>query len=368
MGDVMMKNFFLWLFPPFSVQYASASRRHLHDSLLFLLVFAAALAISFPLSSLVQENNHFSMAVFILVVAVIARFTEGFAYGVAASLASVWCVNYIFTYPYWSFDMSLGGYPLNFAAMLLVSIMISALTAQNKKHTQLQLEAEMEKTRANLLRSVSHDIRTPLTSIIGSSSLLLDGSRLSPEEQHELIASIHHDARWLAQLTENILSITKINSDQVLLKKEVEVPEEIIGSAIGKFRKHHPDISVTVSKPDDILLAPMDATLIEQVLLNLLDNAVIHGHTTKKITITLSTNTDAISITVSDDGQGIPESILPHLFDGSAASTRQVDAKRNMGIGLSVCHTIVTAHGGKLFANNTPHGANVTFTLPTSKE
>lgn len=361
-----MKAFFQWLFPAPAVRYAHRLARHAHDLLLFVLAFIAALALCFPLSTLVADNNNFSMAVFILAVAVVARYTEGYTYGVVASIAAVWCVNYIFTYPYWTFDMSLVGYPLNFASMLLVSLIISALTTQNKRQAQYQLEAEMEKTRANLLRSVSHDIRTPLTAIIGSSSLLLE-SNFSAKEQHELISSIHQDARWLAQITENILSITKI-SNRVELKKEPEVLEEIIGSAIGKFRKHNPDIAILVHKPDDILLASVDSMLIEQVLLNLLSNAVIHGHTTRHITITLQSRAQNVLITVADDGQGIPESVLPHLFDGSAISTQQADAQRNMGIGLSVCRTIVTAHGGKIFADRTPQGASFTFTLPACKE
>ena len=113
----------------------------------------------------------------------------------------------------------------------------------------------------------------------------------------------------------------------------------------------------------------MDATLIEQVILNLMDNAVIHGRTTSKITIRLQSSSREIRITVEDDGKGIPPQILPHLFDGSAAvSTQHADAKRNMGIGLSVCSSIIHAHGGCIFANQSGCGASITFTLPVSEE
>lgn len=363
-----MNHFLSWLFPAPTVRYSSTRARHLHDAFLTLMTFAAVLMISFPLSTLVHENNDFATPVFILAVAIIARYTEGYLYGVTASVLAVLLVNVIFSYPYWRFNMTLVGYPLNFAAMLVVSIMISALTAQNKRQAQYQLEADMEKTRANLLRSVSHDIRTPLTAIIGSSSLLLENDRLSPEERQELLSSIHQDARWLSQITENILSITKISGDRVELKQEPEVLEEIIGSAIGKFRKHYPTMPVTVRKPDEILLASVDPMLIEQVLLNLMNNAVIHGKTTSCVTLVMQEQGDDIAITVSDDGQGIPESVLPHLFDGSATSTRQADAQRNMGIGLSVCRTIIAAHGGRIHADHTPQGASFTFTLPACKE
>lgn len=367
-GDEIMRRFFDWLFPPTAVAAVRNWHTRLHDAVLFLLMFAAAISVSIPLSTLFDDNNHFSMAVFILVVAVIARFTEGYFWGVAASILAVWCVNYIFTYPYWAFNMSLMGYPLNFAAMLAVSLIISALTTQNKRQAQLEMEAEMEKTRANLLRSVSHDLRTPLTTIIGFSSVLMESDNLSPAEQKELAASIHRDARWLARVTENILSVTKVSGSDFALKKEPEVVEEIIGSAIGKFRKNHPDIAVNVRKPQEILLAPMDATLIEQVLLNLLDNAAVHGQTTTRIIITLQRAAKEIRITIADNGEGIAPQILPRLFDGSAATTQSADAKRNMGIGLSVCRSIITAHSGSIYATDTGHGASITFTLPVNEE
>ncbi|MBQ8654182.1 MAG: DUF4118 domain-containing protein [Clostridia bacterium] len=359
----LLKRSLQWFFPATHVR---SSR--MHDLLLFFCVFAMALAVSIPLSTLFDDNNPFSMAVFILVVALIARYTDGYLYGVAASILSVLCVNYIFTYPYWAFNMSLMGYPLNFAAMLIVSLIISTLTTQNKRQAQLQLEIEKEKTRANLLQAVSHDIRTPLTSIIGSSSVLLEHEQLPAEERHELLSSIHRDAQWLSRLTENILSITKVSSEHVTLKKDTEVLEEIMGSAITKFRKLHPEIEITVHKPEEILLVPMDATLIEQVILNLMDNAAIHGGHTSRISLQVEQLPYAVRISISDNGGGFSEESIPHLFDGSAPPGSHSDAKRSMGIGLSVCRTIIKAHGGGIHACNTPSGASVFFTLPVQEE
>ena len=368
-----MIRFMNWMFSPLSEKdrLHTNNRREiiLHDLLVFTLLFGIAIVLCVNLSHLHDDNNQFSVPVFILVVSLVARFTTGYAYGVVASVLGVFCVNYMFTYPYWEFDMTIAGYPLTFAAMLMVSICISTLTSQIKKHERLRMEAEMEKLRANLLRSVSHDLRTPLTSIVGSSSVLLENKSLDPMQKDELLTEIHKDARWLARITENILSITKFSGTSVHLNKEYEVIEEIVSSAIVKSRKNHPDIPVYVKKPDEILLAPMDATLIEQVLVNLLDNAVVHGKHTSAIHVHIFKESNRIHINVSDDGCGIPASLFPHLFDGYASAYKETtDDTRSMGIGLSVCQSIVQAHSGQIHAhNNDKGGASFEFWLPAEE-
>lgn len=373
MGDFSMLRFFKWMFSHRSERERMLmnNRREiiLHDMALFILLFAGAIVLSINLSGIHNNNNQFSVPVFILVVCLIARFTTGYIYGVVASIFGVFCVNYMFTYPYWEFDMSISGYPLTFAVMLMVSICISTLTSQIKKHERLRMEAEMEKLRANLLRSVSHDLRTPLTSIVGSSSVLLENRELSPQQREDLLSEIHKDACWLARITENILSVTKFSGAQVHIHKEYEVVEEIVSSAIVKSRRNHPGIPVTVAKPDEILLAPMDATLIEQVLVNLLDNAVIHGRHTASIRIRIFSEDARVYIRVEDDGAGIAESLFPHLFDGYVSAYKEyTDTTRSMGIGLSVCQSIVRAHKGQITArNNESGGACFEFWLPAEE-
>jgi len=351
-------------------KYFSGPKTILRDSLLFMFFLAIAIMVSNLLSNVHQDNNQFASSVFMLAVALIARFTSGYIYGILASLLSVFFVNYIFTYPYWEFNMTITGYPLTFITMLFVSICISTLTTRIKKAEQLRLEMEMEKMRGNLLRSISHDIRTPLTSIVGSSSVLLESSDLDAQQKNELLFEINKDARWLARITENILSVTKLSNGRVTLKKEYEVLEEIVSSAIVKFRKTHGAMPISVSKPEDILLTPMDATLIEQVILNLLDNAVTHGKRTTKIEISITKQADCIALRVSDDGNGIPPHIFPHLFDGRASACKpQADEGRNMGIGLSVCQSIINAHGGMIRAFNNEHGgASFEFSLPDNED
>ena len=343
----------------------------LRDTGLFLLILILAILICIAFTEMMDMNRQFSLAVFILAVSVIARFTSGYIYGIAASLVSVVCVNYMFTYPYWEFNLTLAGYPITFAVMLIVSILISTLTTQIKNQEKIRMIAEMEKMRANLLRSVSHDLRTPLTSIIGASSVLMENEAMTESERRELVREINKDARWLVRITENILSVTKFAGSGVALKKEYEVVEEVVSGAIVKFRKNHAEMRITVKKPEEILLAPMDATLVEQVIINLFDNVCEHGKDASEIEVEILEAEGGICITVSDNGAGIAPYRLPHLFDGqiSASESAVSDNRRNMGIGLSVYRSIIRAHGGEIRAyNNAKGGASIEFMLPASED
>lgn len=367
-----MLSFFLWLFTTASERKKNRDfelNTFLHDIVFFSVIFAAAIGFSLLLANLIENNSQFSIPVFILAVTLIARFTQGYVWGICASVLGVVCVNYMFTYPYWEFDLTLTGYPLTFAAMLAVSLLISALTTRIKHEEQIRLEAETEKMRANLLRSVSHDLRTPLTSIEGLTSVLLENDNLSERQQRDLLQEINRSARWLTRVMENILSVTRINNQAVRLNMEEEVVEEIVSSAIVKFRRNPASLPVTVTKPDEILLAEADATLIEQVILNLFDNVIEHGEHATKIHVTIESTEGGVRVTIADDGAGIPAAKLRHLFDGHAQlESAQDDRHRNMGIGLSVCQTILQAHGGSIRAYNNPTGgASIEFTLP-SKE
>lgn len=340
--------------------------------LIFLLIFALAIGVSTLLSRIHADNNPFAVPVFILAVALIARFTNGYFYGIAASALSVLCVNYLFTYPFYELDLRLAGYPLTFATMLIVVLLISTLTTQIKKQEQLRFEVEKEKLRANLLRSVSHDIRTPLTSILGASSAIMENRQMQAADRDELVAQINKDARWLVRLIENILSVTKFSTGDVALEKTDEVVEEIVSSAIMKFHHAHPDIPVKVARPDQILLVSMNATLIEQVLLNLLDNAVVHGQTTTRIQLTVSCEPGRVLFSVQDNGMGVPPQQLAHLFDGYTGAPQggHGDARRNnLGIGLSVCSCIIRAHAGEMSAENLQQGGAVfRFWLPYEEQ
>lgn len=327
------------------------------DCFLFILILGSALAVSFALASVDNDNNPFAMAVFILAVALIARATKGYFWGVAASLIGTLCVNYFFTYPFWALNVNYPGYPLTISVMLLVSILISTLTTQIKRQEHLRYEVEREKMHANLLRAVSHDIRTPLASILGASSALQE-QELPQHDQNELIAGIHRDAKWLVRVTENLLSVTKLSDDTVKLKKEDEVLEEIIGSAILKYHQSPGSLPVSVEAPDEIVIVPMDAMLIQQVLVNLFENVSIHAAGATRIWLHVSRRQNTVRISVEDDGPGIPEHLLSHIKEGAIIHSEQqpADVHRNMGIGLSVCRSIILAHGGMITAEKSSHG------------
>ena len=166
------------------------------------------------------------------------------------------------------------------------------LTEQVKRQSRIQAEAEREKMKANLLRSVSHDLRTPLTAIIGSSAVVLEHyDALGDEEKRELIGQVRDDAQGLVRLVENILSITRINDGAVQLKKSPEAAEEIAAEAVNKFRKNH-TMPVRVCVPDELLMVPMDAMLIEQVLGNLMENVVIHARDATAIELSIARTRD----------------------------------------------------------------------------
>jgi len=317
---------------------------------------------------LLFKGDNYPQMLFLVAVLLISRYTDGYFYGIASSFIAVICANFVFTYPYLEINFTLAGYPITFICMLTTSLITCAMTTQFKKSEKMKAEINEEKLRSNLLRAVSHDLRTPLTTIIGSIQAVIENNNVfSEKEQLTLLSEARDDAQWLIRMVENLLSITKVSGGGANIKKTPEAAEEIIGEAIRKFNRRFPEIKVSVSIPDDVLLIPMDPLLVEQVLENLMENSVLHGKTTKHIDVSVRTLGNSALFTVLDDGLGIAENAILHLFDGKLIheSGKEVDSKKNMGIGLSVCMSIVRAHGGDMTAANMPMGgAAIHFTLP----
>lgn len=191
---------------------------------------------------------------FVLAVLFVSRFTQGYVCGIVASMIAVVEVNYVFTYPYFEINFTLTGYPL--------------------------------------------------TSIVGSASGILDNQQvLSKERMLELIQDVKDEAQWLIRIVENLLSVTRINGENAQIHTDDEIVEEIIGSAVLKFRKRFPQMSVEVVIPTEFLMVPMDGILIEQVIVNLLENSVLHGKTTKNIQIVVNKHANRLIITIEDDGE-----------------------------------------------------------------
>ena len=258
---------------------------------------------------------------------------------------------------------------LTFLNLMLTQIAM-AIERQHlvDQHHHLALETEKEKMRANLLRAVSHDLRTPLTGIIGAGSTYLENKAyLTENEKDDLVKHILEDANWLIHMVENLLSITRIKEGQVKVNKTLEPLEEVVSEAISRLKKRYPQSQILVKVPDTFLMIPMDATLIEQVILNLLENSLKYAHSTAPIELLVVENIDYITFKIIDHGIGLSPEQLDGIFDGNALNPKaKSDSSKGMGIGLSICKTIICAHGGEISAQNHIHGgAEFIFTLPT---
>ena len=254
--------------------------------------------------------------------------------------------------------------------MLAVSIMTSTLTTRVKKQEQLRMETEREKMRANLLRAVSHDLRTPLTSIYGACSTVTENyDSLGKEQALKLLREACEDAQWLNRMVENLLSVTRFDGEQVAVKKTPTVLEELLDTVLVKFKKRCPDVPIQLELPEDFVMIPMDSMLIQQVLMNLLENAVLHAEGMTTLTLRVFTLGQRAVFEVIDNGCGIPKERLKTLFTGTTLTQdTSSGGKHGMGIGLSVCAAIIKAHGGEIDAESRPgEGTTIRFWLETEK-
>lgn len=266
----------------------------LHNNTLFTLtLLGIATALAFLFFSFVSENTANIALLYIIVQILIARYTNGYLHGLFSSVFSVICINFFFTYPFFRLNFTLSGYPVTFIGMLIITLLTTATTSRLKKQTEILAKQEkqvqiarQESLRANLLRAVSHDLRTPLTSIIGTtSSLLSDGSILSDAEKREL-----------------------------------------------------------------------------------LENALIHSGSNHSPELTVTDHPDHVTFCVKDFGHGLNPDVIPDIFSGICHNTGSVDSHKGMGIGLSICKTIIDAHNGYIEAKNHTNGALFLFTLPKEEE
>lgn len=232
------------------------------------------------------------------------------------------------------------------------------------------VESEREKMRSNLLRAISHDLRTPLTGILGASSAILENDDyLDKPTRNKLISNIKEDSQWLIRIVENLLSVTRINEGTMNVAKVPEAAEEIIAEAVTRIRSRFPQRRISVQVPDELLMVPVDGTLIAQVLINLLENAIKHSPNESLIEVYLKKNGAYAIFEVLDEGSGISKEDFPYLFESYMPnSTKSPDSSRGMGIGLSICMSIIKAHSGKMEAENRKEGGAIfRFTLPLEK-
>ncbi|SBV94755.1 GHKL domain protein [uncultured Eubacteriales bacterium] len=233
-------------------------------------------------------------------------------------------------------------------------------------------ETEHERYRSNLLRSISHDLRTPLSGILGATEMLSSMTE-KEDRRYDLIEGISNDAHWLFSLVENVLSLTRLQDGKLVINKQQEVVEEVLGGTVEYMSRRYPDYEIEAHAPDELLLAPMDAKLINQVLINLIDNAVKHTSPPGEISITVSRDAqhNQAVFSVQDTGCGIAQSDLPHIFQMFYTSnSSRADSQMGIGLGLAICESIIKAHGGTIAARNRMDktGAEFIFTLPLEEE
>ena len=232
---------------------------------------------------------------------------------------------------------------------------------------KIALETQRERLRSNLLRAISHDLRTPLTSISGNAGVLMEKSiALTEEKKQEIYASIYDDSMWLVDLTENLLSITRIENGTMHLQMNAELIDDVLREAIAHVDRQAARHHIRVNLEDDLLMAKMDARLIVQVIINIVNNAIKYTPEGSHICISAEKEDRMVCIHIADDGPGISDEAKVHLFDMFyTAGIGKADSRRGLGLGLSLCQSIVEAHGGEIFVeNNEPHGAVFSFTLP----
>lgn len=302
----------------------------LHNNTLFTLtLLGIATALAFLFFSFVSENTANIALLYIIVQILIARYTNGYLHVLFSSVFSVICINFFFTYPFFRLNFTLSGYPVTFIGMLIITLLTTATT----------------------------------------SSLLSDGSILSDAEKRELLENIENDSSWLLNMVENLLSVTRIN-DTVThqVNKTPEIVEEVVAEAVQRLKKRFPSASIIVHVPTDYLLIPMDAILIEQVLINLLENALIHSGSSHSPELIVTDHPDHVTFCVKDFGHGLNPDVIPDIFSGICHNTGSVDSHKGMGIGLSICKTIIDAHNGYIEAKNHTNGALFLFTLPKEEE
>ena len=269
-----------------------------------------------------------------------------------------------------------GSEPLKaFENSVLLSILGEcALALENSRNTaekeEAKLQAESEKLRANLLRSISHDLRTPLTAISGNASILLsDSENLDVDARKQMYGDIYDDSAWLHNLVENLLAVTKIEEGRMDLKTQPQLAEEIVSEALQHISRKRSEHSITVTHEDELLMAQCDARLIVQTIINLVDNAIKYTPVGSHIWVSTRWEESMAVFTVADDGPGIPDQEKKQIFQMFyTGSTAVADSRRSLGLGLSLCKSIVTAHGGTItVSDNQPVGTVFTFTIPAGE-
>lgn len=251
------------------------------------------------------------------------------------------------------------------AAIALTGILASRLSAKDRHasgHDGAKPEDRPEQIPASLLRAISHDLRTPLSDIMGNSLIYLENHEtLEDQEKLQLMSRIHEDSGWLIDMAENLLAITRIGDVSQAIATRVEIVEEVLGEALQKIEKRHPGCTIQVRIPEDIIMLPMDAPLIEQAIINLTEYALLNSDSGRPVDIDVLDGPQEVTFTVKGYGNDIPENLLDGFSD---TASRALAPQKGADIGLAVCKIIISAHHGAITGRNHGQGAEFIFTLP----
>lgn len=348
-----------------------------------ILLLGTILAFAFYHAGLAETNI---VLVYLLSVVLIALRSSTII-SICSSAISVLLFNFFFTEPRFTFVVYDPQYVFTFLVMLIVSLITSTLTSRIKaqadmaieherikqEHQAATLRAETEQNRTTILRSITHDLRTPLASISGASSTLLDEYVfLDDETKKELLTGIIEESAWLTGVVENLLILSHLQNPGTFIMKTKEVLDDVLFSAIQIARKRLGNRSIEIENHEEIILIPMDGILMEQALVNLIDNAGRHTgeHTHIRISARKTSDGKAVEFIVADDGPGIPPEVLNTIFvPFMHSSIEWTRGKGGVGLGLGICKAIAEIHGGSIkIENQNSGGASITMTLPLGKE
>ena len=345
---------------------------------LFVLICATLLGYVFKTFSLTETDI---IMLYIIAVLIISIITTKMQYCLISSLVCVLLFNFFFTYPEFSLTAHDAAYPVTFITMFITAFIAGSLANKLKRNIRIAkqnakekeeaaLLAQNEQLRANMLRAISHDLRTPLTSISGNASTLISaGNTLDEDSRQQIYTDIYSESMWLIRMVENLLYATRIEDGKMQLNLSVEILDDIVQEAVKHIRRTHHNRIIAVDMQDEIIPVIADANIIVSVIINLIDNAVKYSEDNTEIIVNVKKDTDVAVISVADNGIGISQSEKEKVFEmfytGANSSS---DSRRSLGLGLSLCKSIVSAHSGTItLSDNHPNGTVVRFTLPLGK-
>lgn len=343
--------------------YTGRERERIVSDRLGYLVSVGVVAIATAIAWAALGQTQLADAVMVyLLGTVLVSLRFGYGPSIVAAVLSVACFNFFFIPPYYTLAVADLRHLVTFVVMLTVAFVIVSL---QKRALSAQREKEAEQLRNALLSSVSHDLRTPLAVVTGAASTLLE-ENLAESDRKELTGSILSEADRLNRLVQNLLDMTRVESGKLEVKKQWLPLEEVIGSALVRAERLIGTREVTTKLPSEMTLVPLDSILIEQVLLNLIDNAVKHTPAGAPIHVEAHMRDGAVEIEVADRGPGISDEDAPRVFDKFHRGTAKGSGA---GLGLTICRGIVVAHGGEIWATRREGGgASFHFTLPLEGE